>query len=654
MKSTRALFLRIAATAVLIGAVNAPVTAAESSTDKQQKLFAILQSDGPKADKAIACKQLAVWGNKEAVPALAPLLLDKELISWARIALEAIPAPEAAAALRDALPKVNGNMLIGVINSIGVKRDEKAVDALATKLGVSETDIVAAAAVALGRIGGKHSATALSHTLANARPEILSSAAEGCILCAERFTQDGNITEATSLYDAVRNKAGLSTQKRLEATRGAILARGSAGLPLLLEQLRSPGNAAFGMGLRTARELKGQEVTESLGKLLDNSEADRQVPILLALADRNDPAVLPKLLQIADKGSKNTRVAALGLLDRFSDVSTVPILLNAAADTDKELAEPAKATLTRMEGKSVDAELLKKLPQASGKTRQVIIELAALRRIEGAVPAVLSSAEDSDANVRRAAFTTLSTLGAPQHASDLARLLSKTQDADDREVLESSLTTLCGRHGAKCLPHVTQLARSTDSNVRIIGLRALAMIGGREALDTVVAAANDTNEEIQDEAVGILATWPNNWPEDTAVAEPLLNLAKTGRKPAHKIQGVRGYLLALQENKNLSNAAKLDAIDRLLPILQRAPEKRLAIATLSTIPTAKTLELLSSFVEDTALAEEASLAVVTVASAKSLQGASKELRQKSLQLVLDKSKNDATREKASNALKAIQ
>ena len=34
-------------------------------------------------------------------------------------------------ALRDALPKLEGNLLIGAINSIGVRRDTKAVDALA-------------------------------------------------------------------------------------------------------------------------------------------------------------------------------------------------------------------------------------------------------------------------------------------------------------------------------------------------------------------------------------------------------------------------------------------------------------------------------------------------------------------------------------------
>src|SRR5438045_760140 len=99
----------------------------ESAAEKQRKLIAILQSDAPPQDKAIPCKQLAIYGDKAAVPALAPLLANKDLASWARIALEAIPGPEADQALRAGVPKLQGDLLIGAINSIGVRRDAKAV-----------------------------------------------------------------------------------------------------------------------------------------------------------------------------------------------------------------------------------------------------------------------------------------------------------------------------------------------------------------------------------------------------------------------------------------------------------------------------------------------------------------------------------------------
>src|SRR5512140_55138 len=69
---------------------NEPAT---TSADKptEASLIAVLQSDATPAEKAITCKRLAVFGSEAAVPALAPLLVNPELASWARIALEAIP-----------------------------------------------------------------------------------------------------------------------------------------------------------------------------------------------------------------------------------------------------------------------------------------------------------------------------------------------------------------------------------------------------------------------------------------------------------------------------------------------------------------------------------------------------------------------------------
>jgi HEAT repeat protein len=624
----------------------------ESSAERQRKLIAVLQSDAPLADKAITCKKLAIYGDKDAVPVLAPLLSDTNLSSWARIALEAIPGPAADEALRAAVPRVQGRLLIGVINSIGVRRDAHAVDALAAKLKDADAEVVAAAAVALGRVGGTQAAKLLEQALANARDEIRPSIAEGGILCAEGFLTDGKLEAAARLYDAIR-KAPVPKQRVLEATRGAILARQSDGIPLLLEQLRSGDKAVFGIALRTARELHGRDVTEALGAELDRATPERQVMLLLALADRGDAAVLPKVLQVAQKGSQPTRVATLGLLDKFHDVSAVPVLLNAAGEDDADLTRAAKATLTRMEGKAVDDALLRWLPQVSGKVRQLIIELAALRRIERAVPTLLASVEDADAGIRRASLDSLRVLGSDEQAAPLVRVLSKTQAAQDRESIEKTLAAICGRSGARCLPHVLPLARSNDSALREIALRLLASIGGSDALAAVTAALDDPTESVQDEAVGTLATWPNNWPDDAAVAEPLLTLAKSGKKPSHQVQGVRGYLLHLQESKKLSNADKLRALRGLLPLLKQPPEKRLAIATLSGIPAAGAVEELIVLAADQEIAEEACLALVNLATSKDLKDASKDLLQTALRAVVEKSKNDSTRAKANEELKRI-
>ena len=64
---------------------------ASAAKAREAKCITLLKSNAPVGDKAAACKQLALCGTKDAVPALMPLLADEHLAGWARIALEVIP-----------------------------------------------------------------------------------------------------------------------------------------------------------------------------------------------------------------------------------------------------------------------------------------------------------------------------------------------------------------------------------------------------------------------------------------------------------------------------------------------------------------------------------------------------------------------------------
>jgi len=643
--------------AALIAAVASAMAAAQAqagaANDRERKFISVLQSDAPPQNKAMACKQLAIYGTKAAVPALAALLSDKRLASWARIGLEAIPDPAADEALRQAMGKLKGKLLIGAINSIGRRRDAKAVDALVPKLKDADAEVASAAAAALGRIGGAQAAKALEPFLARAPAAVRSAVAEGCILCAERFLAEGKAAEAVKLYDAVR-KADVPKQRVLEATRGAILARGAAGVPLLLEQLRSADKALFGIGLRTARELPGPEATEALAAELGRLKPRRQALLLLALADRGDPKALPAVLAAAKSGPKTVRVVAMRVLERLGNASCVPALLEAALGRDAELARTAKAALARLPGQEVDADILARLPRASGRMRQLLIELAGQRRIEAALPALVRCAEDADAGVRGAAVAAIGALGKDKQVADLVRIAQKTQDPNDHKGIEKALKAISSREGAACVPHLMPLRQSGKSALRVIALHALACAGGPDALAAVKSAVNDKDQTVQDKAVGTLSTWPNNWPEDAGVTEPLLALAKSARKPSHRVLALRGYVQYVRGTKKLKDAERLAKVNEVLPLITRREEKRLVISVLRTIGSAGALERLATFAADPAVAEEACSAIVHLAGRRELRNVPKEQRRKALQTAVEKAKSGRTRRRAEQMLKAIR
>ncbi len=106
-------------------------TTAVHSFAQEAELLAVLHSDATLQEKSAACRQLARIATKEAVPTLAALLGDEKLSHMARYALEGIRDPSVDAALRDALGKVQGQPRLGVIGSLGARRDAQAVGALA-------------------------------------------------------------------------------------------------------------------------------------------------------------------------------------------------------------------------------------------------------------------------------------------------------------------------------------------------------------------------------------------------------------------------------------------------------------------------------------------------------------------------------------------
>jgi len=644
---------RFAALTVLIAlAVPAYAREATSSAKEQERaLIKVLRSDASPDLKAITCKKLAVYGSAKAVPALAPLLADERFASWARIALEAIPGPASDKALRKAAGKLHGKLLVGVINSIGVRQDANSVSLLSRKLNDSDAQVASAAAVSLGKIGGAQAGSALRLALAKGSESVRPAIAEGCVRCAEKFLAGGNSAEAVKLYDAVWQSA-LPKYRILEGLRGAILARGSAGIPLLLEQLQSSDRQCFNLGLRVARELPGSEATEAVTGAFRGATPERQPLLLLALGDRGDAASGLVVTDAARNGAKTVRLAAIEILDRAGDSSTLPVLLDCANDEDPEISHASLAALARLAGNNVDSEVLARLPDASGRMRQMLITVAGTRGIEKALPVIVQSVGNPDADIRGAAIQALNVLGGNDEVAELAQALQKSEIPAERSHIETVLVTLSGRVGAKCVPSLVSLIQSAAPENRKAALQALVAAGGSDALAAVTAATEDKDPSFQEEAVRTLCTWPNAWPEDAAVAAPLLHTAKTDGNPAHVILALRGYLQFLLGDEKLKGDDKLAKMQDVMPLLQRPEEKITAIAVLQGIPDPAALDLLAPLASEPAVANDACAALVQAAAQKR-PAISMDQRKQALQLALQKSTKEETRQKAEEALKNL-
>jgi HEAT repeat protein len=200
----------------------------------QPALIRILKEPGssPAAvfQKGKACHRLAQVGTAEAVPPLAALLTDPLLANYARFGLEAIPDPSADEALRAALPKVKGSLLVGVVNSIGQRKDAAALEPLAKLLYGTDADVAQAAASALGYISSPQAAKTLQDGLSKTKGAVRAAVAAAGLVCAEGLLARGDRKGAFALYD-VLSRLDIPKAVRLAAMHSTIAAETSLTRP---------------------------------------------------------------------------------------------------------------------------------------------------------------------------------------------------------------------------------------------------------------------------------------------------------------------------------------------------------------------------------------------------------------------------------------
>ena len=197
---------------------------ASARRDLEDRLMAILASDATRNGKDVACRKLKVIGTDRSVPLLAAMLHDENHSHMARYALQSTQGEAAGQALRNALSKVSGKLQIGVISSIGARKDNDAVAALGKLLSSSDAAVARAAALALGAIESSEAANALARSAAN--PAIAQVVQDATLACAENLLAQGNKGQAMVIYQRV-STTDCAKHVKLAATRGMLACAGS-------------------------------------------------------------------------------------------------------------------------------------------------------------------------------------------------------------------------------------------------------------------------------------------------------------------------------------------------------------------------------------------------------------------------------------------
>ena len=573
------------------------------------KLLAVLKSPKAKfAPKQFACRMLRRVGTCKSTPVLAKLLTDEKLSHMARFAMESLNCPMVNPALRAALGRVKGNLLIGVVGTLGARRDEKAVPQLAKLVSDKDTGVAGAAINALGRIGGAEAAKALD--AAEVDDKLKAARGDALMQCADRLLAGGKASEATAIYRKMYVPASPATI-RIAALRGIAISDKANAASTLLSAMKDKNpkiqQAAGGfMAL-----VSGPAAVKAFAAALPSLPASTRVVVLGVLARGGDASVLPVVLRATKSDEEPVRVAALSAVGELGDASVVPALLASAAKGGAE-GGAARSAMVSLRGDKVNQTIIARMNKGDANQARLLIGVLTDRRAAEAVAPLLATAKTGkDPNVVADAVKALGVLGDLKDISALIDLLLETDSPATRDALEKAIGNVASRQKTEA-SRVTLIVAAlpkASADAKVSLLKVLGRLGGAKALAAVRSAAGSSDAKLKDAGVRALAGW-----SDDSAAVDLLKIAGAADSEVHQILALRGYVrLAGTPAKGRTTAKTVAMFRKAAKLAKRADEKRLILGGLRNVRSIDAVNMAVEYLSDKALAREAGWAAVNIA-----------------------------------------
>ncbi len=578
-------------------ALRAPVAA---------RLAGLLGQEGTYECKDFICRQLYLIGGKAEIPEVAKLLADEQLSHMARYVLEAMADPDADAAMREALGKTKGKVQVGIINSLGARRDIKSVAALVGILNGDEAASAVASAGALGKIGGDDALRALVAKKGQVSPELRAAVIDSCLLCADDLLRRDRKADATAVYvelSADRQPARV----RIAALRGLASAAPDRAMAMIVDLLANEEDAAMqALAAGVARQLPGDQATNTLAAAMPKLKTNGQVLLLGVLGDRGASARIAVLAAVGS-AVPEVRLAALRAAAVVGDASTVPVLVNVAAKSSGQEKAAARDALARLRGADVDAAVVAGLGKDDVAAQVELVRAVTARRTSAAVQPLFALARTGQEGIRIASIEALGTLSEEKDYPALAALYNEARTDGEKEAVRDALSTAGARMTSRDGAADILWAAMKDDAGRAALVRVLPRVNGTRSLNAVRMLLESDSAAVRQAAGRAIAEWP-----DAAAIEDMLALTRSDDRTL-KILSLRGLVRVMALPGGPAGAEAVAAYRQMLAVAPGANEKRTVLGGLGDVKHAAALDLALAQLADEQVRADAAMAVIKIA-----------------------------------------
>jgi type 1 glutamine amidotransferase/HEAT repeat protein len=273
-------------------------------------------------------------------------------------------------------------------------------------------------------------------------------------------------------------------------------------LPVCVKALRDADPAVGATAVQQLGRLDGAALARELPAL----DAPRQVLALEVLAERRVLAargVATVLLKSLDDA---VRLAAVRVLGAVGDASCVAVLAELGAEE----------ALGQLNAEGADEAILKGISDVGGRAspraaeaRVALINSAAARGVPHLTPMLLRAAGDAEAKVRAAALKMLGRSGEVSAYPQVVALLGTASCEEAEDAVKLMGRRMTDRQARLVPLQALLLGSQVPVQTQAAALRALAPLGGEDALVRVRERLSSPDVTLRDAAVRALASWPD-------------------------------------------------------------------------------------------------------------------------------------------------
>ncbi|MDP4130554.1 MAG: DUF1080 domain-containing protein [Bacteroidota bacterium] len=577
--------------------VNAYVNALNKISDKENKAFII--------------RQLEIVGNDHAVASLIPYLSDERLCDPAARALVRINSPSAKKALLDAAKNASGTNRLSLVEALGDTRYAEAAPVIARWVNSDDKKLTKLSLFALARIGDPASEALLARAAEKSGFVYdETGATEAYLQYARTLAASGKKAQASKIAGLIQQKTqGVhQIQNHTAALKILVDLKGEQAVPLLVDAMNDKNPQYRAAALKFAEEFTGNEATALWVKKLDKSSDQVKAEILTMLGRAGNHTALPAELNALQSRNEEVKLAAIRGAGQLGGQEVLPSLLKVMKTGNPQEIDAVAGAIQVMKGPEVTSQAaaaLASMPSGNGQT--ALIHILSERSADDHLSEVLPFLKSKDTMVSKAAYASLKNLVKQQDQTILFDLLLNSDDPGGIKSVQEAViaTTTHLPEPEKVSAIVSEMKKNPAKQTLFFGI--LSGIGGKEALNELVSAYDNGNEQTKTEAVISLSSC-----KDSRAAAPLLQICRKAVHADYFNAALEGYVRLAGQTEVLPEQRLLmlhDAMD----IAQTGGQKQLILNELGKSKTYLSLLFAGNYLDDPSVQHEAAYAVMRIA-----------------------------------------